>query len=221
MSGTFGITTIQQFLQNILIAFSNINATLKTLAIGASGNNSFTGNNTFTGTNSFKPPPTISEGAVGTGTLLPMGAASNQGQTGGVGNGANTTDDILFSYTLPANSLDTIGRGIIIEAYGGFAANAHDKTVKIFFGSATVFTTGVVTAVGTAWFIRANITNTGANSQVAGGFGIDGSTIIATEVTLPAQVTSTPILITLTGASPTTGAANDVVGYGFTVEFLN
>jgi hypothetical protein len=220
MSGTFGITTIQQFLQNILIAFSNINATLKTLAIGASGNNNFTGNNTFTGPTSFKPPPIINAGAAGTGTLLPEGLLSNQLNATGIGNGANTTDDMLFSYTLPANSLDAVGRAVVIEAHGGFAANGNNKTIKLFWNAFPYFSSGVLTDNGTAWYLRICLNKYFPGDQLGYAVLLHGG-LIETVVVFGSIPDTSNITIQLTGASPTTGAANDVVAYRMAVEFLN
>jgi hypothetical protein len=47
----------------------------------------------------------------GTGTLLAEGRLDRQLGNPIAGNRADTTDDVLASYTLPASSLDVSGRG--------------------------------------------------------------------------------------------------------------
>ena len=74
--------------------------------------------NTFTAAQTFTPPPVIEAGATGTGTFIPSGAISKQFAASGVGNGADTTDDTLFTYSLPASSLDVAGRTLRVRAFG-------------------------------------------------------------------------------------------------------
>lgn len=212
------ITTLGNIQQTIVNLIKAINA----LAIGASGNNNFTGNNTFTGTNTFKPPPIISAGAVGTGTFRPEGLMTNQFNGSGSGNGADTTDDTLFSYNLPANSFDVNGRQVIVEASGNFAGNGNNKTVKVWFGGQVAFTTGVVTFNGTVWVIRVVVLKSAANVQLGYAFGLAGTVFAAVaSLFFGTQTDTAPILIRVTGASPTTGAANDVLGYTMSITFQN
>lgn len=183
---------------------------------------SLAGTNVFTGVNTFKVPPVINAGAAGTGTFEPEGALSNEFSSAGIGNGADTTDDVLFSYTLPPNSLDAPGRAVIIDAFGSFAATANHKTVKIFFGTSVTFTSGVQTGSGVGWAARLIVTKTGADAQIGTGSGAAGAVLFP--VSLPligTEVDSDPIVITVTGASPTTGAAGDVVGNGMLTRFVN
>lgn len=177
---------------------------------------------TPTGAAVFPKPPIINAGAVGAGAFLPMGALANLFNGSGSGNGADTTDDTLFSYPLPANSLDTIGRALKVRAYGGFAANGNNKTVKLWFGSQVVFTTGVLTLSAVGWSVEMLVTKAAANVQLGMGTGISFNTFAAaSQVFFGTQTDTAPITILVTGASPTTGAANDVLGYGLVVEFLN
>lgn len=226
--GFFGISTLIQAVQNIQQGIASIAQNIGRLVIGPSANNDFTGNNTFSGTNTFtgatlfKPPPTINAGAIGTGSFPPMGSLSNQVAAGAIGNGADITDDTLFIYTLPASSLDTVGRGLIVEAFGTTATNGNNKTIKIWLGTTTLFSTGVVTWSGVEWQLRARITKGSSNAQVAVTSGIAASTsTLGPLIQLPTQVDTSPIVIKVTGASPTSGAANDVLGYGMSVIFMN
>lgn len=164
-------------------------------------------------------------GASSNGNFSSEGNLSCQASVAGVGNGADTTDDVLFTYTLPANAFDKPGRAISIVAVGKFAANGNNKTVKLFFGASTLVTTGVLTSNATGWQLQAEVTKAGAagsNTQISQGQFIQGTTHGGVNVPVaPTEVESGPIVIKVTGASGTTGAANDVLGQIFQVNFMN
>ena len=208
---------------NLVTALSNIGRGL--WAIQQVINNNFTNlgaNNTFTGTNTFKKPTVENAGAVGTGTLLPMGLISKQQSAAGIGNGADATDDVLFTFSLPANSLDANGRTIIVESFGQFAANGNDKRVKIFFGASVVFSTGVVTTNNLGWYMRLTIQRTGSGAQIASGFGFVGAAIVSVPLAIVGSETDTgAIVIKTTGASPTSSIASDVLGMSQNVFYGN
>jgi hypothetical protein len=179
-------------------------------------------NNVWTGTNTFKPPPLINAGNASSTTFMPMGALSKQTSVAGVGNLADLTDDTLFTYTLAASCLDANNQGIVIEAFGSFAANGNDKTVKLWFGTSLVFSSGVLTNNNVGWNARLMLNRTGASAQIGSGFGMAGSTPFPVPVPLVGtEATTGAIVLKVTGASPTTGAANDVVGHGMSVFFVN
>lgn len=153
------------------------------------------------------------------------GNLSCQSSIAGVGNAADTTDDVLFTYTLPANALDKAGRAITITAIGKLAANGNNKTIKIFFGATVVATSGVVTGNATGWQLQADVSKVGAagaNTQIGQGQSIVGTAHGGVNVPVaPTEVESGAIVIKVTGASGTTGAANDVLGQFFQVNWQN
>jgi hypothetical protein len=51
------------------------------------------------------------------------------------GNNADTDDDVLASYTLPASSFDAPGRGLCIIAQGNTGATTNDKRIKLWFNA--------------------------------------------------------------------------------------
>ena len=203
-------------LANILRSLSAIYDRLGSSYVATSSNN------VWTGTNTFKPPPLINAGATSSTTFLPMGALSKQTSVAGIGNLADLTDDTLFTYTLPASCLDANNQGIVIEAFGSFAANGNNKTVKLWFGASMAFSSGVLVNNNVGWNARLILSRTGASAQIGTGFGMAGSTPFPVPVPLiGTEVTTGGIVLTVTGASPTTGAATDVVGPGMTVFFVN
>lgn len=148
----------------------------------------------------------------------------------GVGNTASTGFIVLATLPIPANAFDQANRIATVNAAGKFAANANNKQVRIYFGSdvqtvgAAVVTTnttliadsGVVTTNGGGWFGSAQVLKTGANGSntqlgINTGF-MAGSTHLGTTPPIGATATESAVsYVTLVGASPTTGAANDVL----------
>ncbi len=59
--------------------------------------------------------------------------------------GANTTETVLKSSTIPANFFATLGRRINFQYTGSFGANANLKTVRLRLGAVTL--TGDIIAV--------------------------------------------------------------------------
>lgn len=147
--------------------------------------------------------------------------ASQQQSNAGIGNAADTTDDTLFTYALPANALNVAGKSIGITAWGKTAANGNNKTIKVKFGGTTVLTSGVVTSNNLAWYAYCEVVKTASNAQVIFSILQIGTTISVQTVTTATETDTAAINVTVTGASGTTGAANDVLGNNLTVEFGN
>jgi hypothetical protein len=176
----------------------------------------------------------------GTGVFPREGALSRFVGNPLAGNNANTTDDVLASYTLPASSFDAAGRGLCITAQGSTGPTTNNKRVKLWFdatissgvvtGGSVIADTGPWVSVTTpnnnvGWQLMANVFKYGAagsNTQYAQGTvilgGIHGG--IGLPV-FPTAVESGAIVIALTGSSYTTGTANDVVASWFEVNAMN
>lgn len=158
----------------------------------------------------------------------------------GQGNAADTTDDVLLIIPVPANVFDIAGRELIIEAAGKFAANTHNKEVKIWVGPTAqtvgaaiassgmtaIADSGVVTTNAGGWNACVNVAKYGAagsNTQLAFGAQIAaGAAHLGTAA--PAALTlaeNAAFNIVVTGASGTTGAANDVLGQFMSANFSN
>jgi hypothetical protein len=172
-----------------------------------------------------------------TGIARPGGNISNAVIAAGQGNGADLTDDVLQTFALPANSLDIAGRQVIITALGKFASNGNNKRIKIWWGTTTqtpglavaggvlIADSGVVTTNGGGWNAIAMVTKYGApasNTQIGNGSIVAGVTHTGTVVPPLLTATESAIInITITGASSTTGAANDILGQMFNIQFAN
>jgi hypothetical protein len=169
-----------------------------------------------------------------------MGLTGNIGvqqSAAGLGNAADTTDDVLFTFALPTGSFDQANRQVNIFANGKFAANGNNKRVKIWWGTTTqtvgsavaggtlIFDSGVQTGNAVGWQAQAQVTKYGANAsntQQSCSSGMAGATHLGSG--LPVSLTaveSGAINVTLTGASPTSSAASDVLAMMFDVQFSN
>jgi hypothetical protein len=164
------------------------------------------------------------------------------------GNAADTTDDILGGIVLAANAFDLSGRGLAVTAQGKLAANGNNKRIKIWAnptmaGQAVtngVISGGTVSGVGAGvllfdstvqtgnavgWSMLGNWFKYGAsgsNTQYFQGSPIFGTThggIVVPVFTTIAE--NAAINLVITGSSPTTGAANDVVLNFLEVNAMN
>ncbi len=164
---------------------------------------------------------TITPGAGSITIAAAGGAASSrivdsQTSTTGVGNGADTTDDTLFTYTLPAGSLATNGDSISVIAFGVVANNANLKQIRFWFAGTTMFSTGAVTSSNASWVCQMTVTRVDATHVNAAGWILVGSVLSnvnAASNQAVADLSANTSVVKVTGASTFTGAANDVLGY--------
>lgn len=143
---------------------------------------------------------------------------------GGVGNGADATDDTLFTYTLPAKAMLLDGQRVTVRAAVSTAANGNNKTFKIFFGNNAVISSGVVTHNAKNGYIEAEITRLSSTAIAAvGSYCSDGTApvVLVTTTAAVADLLANNIDVRVTGASPTTAAASDCVAYSMRVNFEN
>lgn len=86
-------------------------------------------------------------------------------QIGDVSNSGSTETD-LYSYNAVVGTLAKQGSSILIFASGTTAANANNKTLKLYFGSTQLFTSGALASNNIDWTLQAEIARNGATSQV-------------------------------------------------------
>ena len=148
----------------------------------------------------------------------------------GVGNGADTTADNLFSISLPANIFDVVGRCITLQAWGTVIGTSATKTVNFKWGtsisqSIVQYTT---TNSGT-WQVFVQLFKQAANVQLA-LFTADASGTIASLLGAAAARNlataagsdndTAPITMAITGQS-SVATANLVLCNGFIVDAYN
>ena len=160
----------------------------------------------------------------GTGIIVPAGTINVQTSATGIGNGADTTDDTLFTYNLPLNSLSTNGLSIRAMASGHYATNVNSKRTKFWFAGTVIADSGVITLSNVDWkveveIIRIDATHVSCTGRYTSSMVV--STVTVTPNLVVSDLTSNASIVKITGASTITGAANDVLGYAVKATFEN
>lgn len=176
--------------------------------------------NTFTALQTFEKPPIIAAGSNDTATLLPEGLISAQSSAAGVGNGADTTEDTLFTYTLPANTLDATNRGLRVRAFGTVANNADSKTIRLRFGAGVAYAITAPTGTAASWFVEGWIIRTGASTQTSNFHAQAGATVVNPSTIAGTEAETGNIVIRVTGQAGA-GNANDILANAMTIEYQN
>lgn len=139
---------------------------------------------------------------------------SNTTAVGNVGTG----EDDLISQTVAANTLQTNLDSIRLTWAVTFAANANNKTLKVYWNGVAVLNTGAVAYNAVQAVVEMVITRTGAATQnviiKAIGGGIFASQVA---VTTGSATLSSSVVAKLTGEATSN---NDIVANQLIVEFL-
>ena len=130
-----------------------------------------------------------------------------------LGNSIGTTESTFISFILPANSLSQDGQSITIYTSGHFASNGNDKRVRINLLNTPLLDSGIVTLNNVDWvstlqLVRINTTHISTSSVF---LSTNTSIVKNTSNLTILDLTLNTLQVTLTGSSPTTGAANDVL----------
>jgi len=111
---------------------------------------------------------TISDSAI----TLPGGVSSDVVNLGGnlfvdfTQHGTTlAAETTLASDTILGNTLNTNGTYLELEAWGSFANNANNKTLKLKFGSTVLYNTGAIRARNSSWHVKAIIARTGSATE--------------------------------------------------------
>lgn len=154
----------------------------------------------------------------GIGGVLTVSTTQNQTNAG-------VTEEDLWTYNLPANTLSANNYLVRITAFGSTAANANNKTVRLYFGGTLVSTSATVAANDGRWTHVADVYRTGASAQRAIGTAAmnaagdaSASTVRLNYATIAADTTAA-IVIKVTGQNGT-ASAGDILFLGARVEFL-
>lgn len=161
-----------------------------------------------TGTGTYKASGDVNTFAVATGTI------------------ADTNETVLWTYTLPANSLNANGTKIRIRAWGACAANANNKTMRLYFGATVLNLSGTAAFNNNTFQYDAIVIRTGAATQVAlavgdtatAGAGLAGTNLGNHIQTAPTEDTTAAIVVKVTGQNAV-ASANDILLKGAVVEF--
>jgi hypothetical protein len=127
-----------------------------------------------------------------------------------------TAETDLITYSLPGGTLSVNNQKVRITAWGGTAANANTKTIKIYFG-AVALRSFATTSQG-SWIASGLVVRTGASAQ-AGIGGVRFSTVAEViSGTSPSETLSGAVVIKVTGQSAV--GSGDVTANGMFVEWI-
>lgn len=157
------------------------------------------------GTSAVAGQPLTVQAGAGTGAKVVMGVIHVN--TTAVGNAANTNEQDLWTYSLPANTLNADGRGVRITLLGQGAANTNSKTWKLFFGATQIFA-NTSSTTGVRFRAVVDVIRTGAASQIWGSHNGTLNGMWSESGTAAADTTGA-IVIKATGTAAA-GTANDI-----------
>lgn len=133
----------------------------------------------------------------------------------------STAETDLLSTTVPASTLVDAGDAVRIRAWGTTVSNANVKTVKLYFGSATIASQSLTASQAGKWLIEAIVVRTAKDTQEAHATILEsvGTTLAAgkhaQEITALTASEGSAITVKVTGTSGTASA--DVVQEGMLV----
>jgi hypothetical protein len=138
---------------------------------------------------------------------------------------ADTNEDTLHTYTLPANSLAVNGQSVRVTMWGTFANNAHNKTVRVYFGAtAFAFPATALAVAAHTWTVDMVVTRLTATTQAAKARYQDTSgvseVVAVNLVASPAETLSGNIVIRNTGQITATPTAGDIIATATVVELM-
>lgn len=135
---------------------------------------------------------------------------------------AVTTEETLFTYTLPAGYLANAGDTVRAECSAATGATANTKTLRLYFG-ASVISTGAVAANANNLYLTMTATRGAtAAAQAFVGNGMGGTTSVTPVAIVNTAGTddlAAAVVIKCTGQNGT-AAANDISGKMMVVEAL-
>lgn len=140
------------------------------------------------------------------------------GNTAVAATATGTTEQILATYSLPANALNTVGRRLRVHAQFSTAANVNTKTFRLYFGTQVISNSTAVSAAGSV--LDLYITKSGANTQIVTGSGYAG-TVLTTPFSAAGANTDTAAIVIKATCQDTTSAANDCVLQDFFAQWSN
>jgi len=140
--------------------------------------------------------------------------------TNSVGNGADTTQDVLQTFNVPANQLLNVGDRLIIRAAGTFAASTDSKTAAIRWGGANVVTLNVTTVSNQQWRLDGEIIKTGPNAQMACFGGLTNFNITQANSVATSRTDTAANAVDVTGQNATTATAGSITCRYLTVDYM-
>lgn len=131
-----------------------------------------------------------------------------------------TSEQVLGTYSLPANALDQTGRRIRVRAAFHLATNGNNKTVTLYFGASSI-TTGVLTDSNKNGWLELNVVKSGASTQIVSGMGQHDTTMITPYVNASGSDTDTAAIVIKCTGTDGSDSAGDITLDDFYVQYMN
>ncbi len=161
-------------------------------------------------------------------TSVPAGAGGELAKLGGRLFGtavqvlsSGTTETTFYSYTVPANTLNTTTDSLCFRASGLMTPSAFTKQLRVYFGSTVIFdTTALAITDANSWVITGEVMQSGPHLQQCNvTFSCNSATIQSSaSFVASAENETTPLALYVTGQVGTTGGT-DIAGETFKVNF--
>jgi hypothetical protein len=156
-----------------------------------------------------------------TGTIAARGTTTALNvNTTPVSTGADTTEDTLFTYTIPANTLSAVGDTIHVMAKGICLASTDSKQTRLRLNGVIVASLINNLAAQTTWIMEVWITKTGASAQSVTSLIVSATNNV---VSANAQQTITDtavITLTVTGQNTTAATAASITAQHLLVSVM-
>jgi hypothetical protein len=137
-----------------------------------------------------------------------------------VGNGADTTADVLQTYSVPANTLVNVGDRLFVRAGGSFVGGTDSKSVRLTWGGGVVGTVTGAAAAQLSWRIDSDIMKTASGVQTLSLILSTNSNIVSGGVTSLTRSDTAAIVVAVTGQNATTATASTITCSYFTVDYV-
>ena len=137
-----------------------------------------------------------------------------------IGNGADTTEDTLQTYVIPANTLRNIGDLLRIRAGGQLGATTDTKIVRIKINGNLMMQCSGATAGGNVYTLETTLQKTAPNVQASTGIGLVPGAAIAGTSNAPTITDTAPMTLTITGQNTTNAVAGSITCRFLTVEYV-
>jgi len=130
----------------------------------------------------------------------------------------STAETTLASYMLEAGKLmENDGDILKIKLFGKTAANGNNKTLKIYLGATTLYTTGAVAANNKDWELNVTIQRASRSLQRVCVSGMYNAAALVSVLT-STELLTTDLVLKATGTATTT---NDIQLYGWAIEYVD
>lgn len=106
---------------------------------------------------------------------------------GASGNSGSSETD-LASTTINFGTLGLNGSSLHITAAGNTAANGNNKTLQLYFGGSSIFSTGAFAGNGISWTFQGEIVRSGGSAQVVFGQFFGSATLTSKIITTTSAI---------------------------------